>query len=126
MNLILPIAAGGALGAVARYALASAVQRGVGGSFPWGTLVVNILGALAMGLVIEGAARVWSLSVEMRAFLTTGVLGGFTTFSAFSLETTLMLQRDAYASAAAYIAASVLACVGAVFVGMALIRSIAP
>jgi CrcB protein len=123
---LLYIGAGGALGAMARYLMVGLVQRGMGGSFPWGTLAVNILGAFAMGLIVETAARFWSPSPEIRAFLTTGVLGGFTTFSAFSLETGLMIEKGDWVSAAAYIAASVTLCVLALFLGLWLIRAITP
>ena len=122
LSLLLPIAAGGALGAVARFLMAGAVQRAVGGAFPWGTLAVNVLGALVMGLVVEAAARFWNMSEPVRVFLTTGVLGGFTTFSAFSLETGLLIQKSDWLSALAYIAASVLLCVLALFAGMWIIR----
>jgi len=121
---LLYVGAGGALGAMARYLMAGLVQRGVGGSFPWGTLAVNILGAFVMGLIVETAARLWSPSPELRAFLTTGILGGFTTFSAFSLETGLMIEKGQWALAAAYIAASVALCVLALFGGLWLIRAV--
>ena len=123
---ILYIGVGGALGAMARYLMAGLVQRGVGGAFPWGTLAVNILGAFVMGLIVELAARLWSMSPDLRAFLTSGVLGGFTTFSAFSLETGLMIEKGDWASAATYIVASVLLCVLALFLGLWLIRAVTP
>ncbi len=121
----LAVAAGGALGAVARYAMAGLVQRAAGGAFPWGTLAVNILGALLMGIVVEGAARLWSMPSDLRLFLTTGVLGGFTTFSAFSLETALMIEKGDWLPAIAYIAASVTLTVLFLFCGMWAIRSLA-
>lgn len=119
----LAVAAGGALGAVARYAMAGLVQRAAGGAFPWGTLAVNVLGALLMGLIVEGAARLWSMSPDLRLFLTTGVLGGFTTFSAFSLETALMIEKGDWLPAMAYIAASVALTVLFLFCGMWAVRS---
>lgn len=121
----LAVAAGGALGAVARYAMAGIVQRAAGGAFPWGTLAVNILGALLMGAIVEGSARLWSMPADLKLFLTTGVLGGFTTFSAFSLETALMIEKGDWATAIAYIAASVTLTVLFLFCGMWLVRSVA-
>jgi len=122
----LAVAAGGALGAIARYAMAGAVQRLTGaGTFPWGTLAVNVLGALLMGIIVEASARFWTLSGDLRLFLTTGVLGGFTTFSAFSLETALMMEKGDWGVAIAYIAASVALTVLFLFCGMWAIRSLA-
>lgn len=121
----LAVAAGGALGAVARFAMAGAVARAAGGSFPWGTLAVNVLGALLMGAIVEGAARAGAISADLKLFLTTGVLGGFTTFSAFSLETAMMMEKGDWASAFAYIAASVALTVLFLFCGMWAIRSLA-
>lgn len=120
----LAIACGGALGAVARYAMAGAVQKAVGGAFPWGTLAVNVLGALLMGGVVESAARLWSMPSDLRLFLTTGLLGGFTTFSAFSLETGLMLERGDWGTAIAYVMASVVLTVLFLFCGMWAVRSV--
>lgn len=121
----LAVAAGGALGAVARYGMAGLVQRVAGGAFPWGTLAVNVLGALLMGIIVEGAARLWTVPTDLRLFLTTGVLGGFTTFSAFSLETVLMIEKGDWLPAIAYIAASVALTVLFLFCGMWAVRSLA-
>lgn len=121
---LLYVGAGGALGAVARLLLSGMIQRTVGGSFPWGTLAVNILGAFAMGVIVETAARFWSPAPEVRAFLTTGLLGGFTTFSAFSLEAGLMVEKGDWFGAAAYAVASVVLCVLALFFGLWLIRAV--
>jgi CrcB protein len=122
---LLAVAGGGALGAVARYLMASGVQRLAGGAFPWGTLAVNIVGALLMGLIVEAAARFAALSGDLRLFLTTGVLGGFTTFSAFSLETALMIEKGDFVLAALYITASVVLTVLFLFCGLWLVRSFA-
>ncbi len=121
----LAVAGGGALGSVARYALSGAIQRTAGGSFPWGILGVNVLGAFLMGLVVETTARVWPISPDIRLFLTAGLLGGFTTFSAFSLDTALMLQKGDWTMAGAYAVASVALTVLFLFVGMWLVRSVA-
>jgi len=122
MMLWLSIGAGGAVGAMARYGVAGAVTRLIGPTFPWGTLAVNVIGGLAMGLLVGIMAAKWSPSTEMRAFLTTGVLGGFTTFSAFSLEAWLLIDRHDYGAAAFYVAASVLLSIGALALGLYLVR----
>lgn len=112
--VILAVAAGGALGSVARY-LMSTVLRGAAPGFPWGTLLVNVVGGLAMGLITAYAmTRPGALSDTFRIGLTTGILGGFTTFSAFSIET-LLLWRDgnaatAFANIAANLVLSLAAC----------------
>ncbi|HRE60718.1 MAG TPA: fluoride efflux transporter CrcB [Micropepsaceae bacterium] len=116
------IGAGGAAGAMARYAMAGAVTRLIGPNFPWGTLAVNVLGGLVMGLLVGIMAAKWSPSAEIRAFLTTGLLGGFTTFSAFSLEAWLLIERHDYGLAALYIAASVLLSIGSLALGLYLVR----
>lgn len=118
------VGAGGALGAVTRFMLSGLIQRTVGGAFPWGTLVVNVLGAFAMGAIVETCARFWSPAPEIRAFLTTGLLGGFTTFSAFSLEAGLMVEKGDWAGAAVYSVASVVLCVLALFLALWLIRTV--
>jgi CrcB protein len=125
MNLILSIAAGGALGAVARHLLSHRVAALMGSSFPYGTLMVNILGSFLMGLLVTLVAKKFSLSMEMQAFLTVGLLGGFTTFSAFSMETVLLIERGVWSQALLYVAASVLFAVGGLFAGMFVGRVIA-
>jgi CrcB protein len=122
MSQIVAIALGGALGSVGRFLLAGLVSRQMGANFPWGTLAVNVIGGLVMGVLIELMAQTWSVSPAIRAFLTVGVLGGFTTFSAFSLETVLLLQRGELSSALAYIVASVVLSVGGVWLGLRLMR----
>lgn len=124
MTQWMAVAGGGALGALARFLLAGQVTRLVGGVFPWGTLLVNVLGALVMGVLVELMALRLSVSPELRAFLTVGILGGFTTFSAFTLETVTMIERGAWSSALAYVLASVLLCVSALFLGLWLVRTV--
>jgi fluoride exporter len=121
---VLAVAVGGALGSVARYLMVAQMTRWFGATFPWGTLSVNVVGGLTIGLLAEAMALKWSVTQDMRLFLITGILGGFTTFSAFSLEVVALAERGAIAGALAYIVASVVLSVGAVFIGMALIRSI--
>lgn len=114
------VAAGGAAGAVLRYLLTTVVHGWLGRGFPWGTLSVNVTGSLLMGLcfvwVTEHvpAAR----AGEARLLLMTGLLGGFTTFSAFSVETLALLEQGLPWRAVANVVASVLACLGAVAAGM--------
>ncbi len=112
-QILAAVMAGGALGAGARYLFSAQVTRWLGSAFPWGTLAVNILGCAVMGLLIGLFARVWNVGEIGRALLTTGVLGGFTTFSAFALETTLLAERNQFWLAGAYVLASVAACLGA-------------
>jgi fluoride exporter len=122
MTLILPIAAGGAIGAVLRFLMTAGVSRLVGLDFPWGTLSVNILGSLVMGILVELFALKLHAGQELRAFLTTGILGGFTTFSAFSADVMLLIERNDLLGAGLYTLGSVLLSVGALFVGLVLVR----
>lgn len=112
---IAAVGLGGALGAIARFALSAAI--GAHHVFPWATLGINIAGSFAIGLIwgAYGAAE-W-FQQWGRLFLVVGLLGGFTTFSAFSLETLNLLQSTRYISAASYIVASVSACLVAVVLG---------
>ncbi len=93
MQSILPIALGGAIGAVMRFTLSKVIQNRVGGDFPWGTLTVNLLGALIIGFIISYLGSKMALSPTVKALLITGMLGGFTTFSSFSFESTALLFR---------------------------------
>jgi len=122
---LLYVGAGGALGAMARFLVAGWVQRAAGGAFPWGTLSVNVAGAFAMGVVVAIALKAASFPADLRVFLTSGVLGGFTTFSAFSVETALMIEKGDFIPASLYIAASVILTVLFLFCGLWLVRSIA-
>nr|WP_221237081.1 fluoride efflux transporter CrcB [Roseospira goensis] len=122
--MLFVVAAGGAVGAVARYLVTSAVPRWLGHGFPWGTLVVNIAGSLLMGLLIEVLARRWSAPVEARVFLVTGGLGAFTTFSTFSLDVVTLWERGAFGSAALYAGGSVVAGVTALLAGLWLGRAL--
>jgi CrcB protein len=113
---------GGGLGAALRHGLNMAAARLLGTAFPYGTLAINILGSLAMGLIAEFFALKSGLPQHWRLFLTTGMLGGFTTFSAFSLEAALLYERGEVAGAAIYVVASVVLAIGALFAGMAIVR----
>lgn len=123
-NHILAIAIGGALGSVLRYVLATSVQNILGRDFPYGTLLVNLVGCLAMGVLFTVFLERAMHESVWRAGLVIGVLGGFTTFSAFSMETVLLLAEGAYGRAAMYITASVILCVGATVVGVRLAKFI--
>ena len=120
MNPIIPVMAGGALGAALRY-LVSLALTGRGG-FPYATLAVNLLGGFAMGvlaaLVLRGVA-----SEGLRLFVGVGILGGFTTFSAFSLESFQMIERGQVALAGSYAVASVIGSIAALAVGYAVARA---
>ncbi|MEO0620634.1 MAG: fluoride efflux transporter CrcB [Pseudomonadota bacterium] len=118
------VAAGGALGAALRFLAVTAFTRALPG-FPWGTLFVNVVGSFAMGLlavvVMERMPGAWG---RMAPFLLTGVLGGFTTFSAFSLDALFLIERGRMAAAAGYVAGSVMLSVGALWVGLMLARRV--
>ncbi|WP_417671538.1 fluoride efflux transporter CrcB [Roseibium sp.] len=126
MKHLVLVMLGGGLGAGARYLVALATLRLFGPGFPVGTLTVNVVGSLVMGLFIGWLARhegAWLQDV--RYFVATGVLGGFTTFSAFSLDTAVLWQRGDVVPAMVYVAASVLLSVIGVFAGLFLMRHLA-
>jgi CrcB protein len=113
---------GGGLGAAFRHGVNLFAARFAGTGFPYGTLFINIAGSLAMGLIAEYFALKTGLPQRWRLFLTTGILGGFTTFSAFSLEAALLYEHGQIAGAAIYVVASVLLAIGALFAGLAIVR----
>ena len=112
---------GGGVGSVARYGLG----RWLNGFWPYGTFAANVLGGLLMGLVMGFLLRNPSESERLRLLLATGVLGGFTTFSSFSLETVFMLERRDYAGAMIYAGLSVVLSVAAVALGLFIVRKVA-
>jgi CrcB protein len=118
------VALGGAIGSAVRYLIADWIQSAAWEGFPFGIFVVNITGGLVMGILTELMALKWNVSLEMRAFLTTGILGGYTTFSTFSLDSALLIERGAYASAVLYIAGSAILSVAALFAGLWIIRGL--
>lgn len=120
------VAVGGAVGSVARYLLMSAVGQWLGAQFPYGTLTVNALGCFTMGVLAELAALVWSPSPELRALLMVGVLGGFTTFSSFTLDVGVLVGRNELLAAAGYVLASVVLTIAGFFAGLAVVRSLVP
>jgi fluoride exporter len=118
------VAVGGAAGASARFLSTMALAQWLGTGFPWGTLFVNILGSFVMGVLAELGALVWQPEHHIKLLLMTGILGGFTTFSAFSLDVAVLTQRNDWAIAGGYVAASVILSVGALFAAMALVRNV--
>ncbi len=116
------VAAGGAVGAVARYLSVTAIGHWLGMGFPYGTLAVNVIGSFVLGALVDVFALVWTPSAEARLFLVVGMLGAFTTFSTFSLDTIFLFERRAYGATALYVAASVTLSVAAFFAGMRLTR----
>jgi CrcB protein len=125
MKTLLAIALGGALGSVLRYLLNNAIVGATGAAFPWGILIVNVLGSFVMGLLIGGFALFGAVPQELRAFLTIGILGGFTTFSTFALDSVLLLQRGAPVLAMLYVGGSVGLAILGLYSGMLLMRAVA-
>jgi fluoride exporter len=123
VNGLLLVAAGGALGSVTRHGINLYAARLFGSHFPWGILIVNIAGCLAMGCVAAGLLRL-QLPDAVRLFLATGFLGGFTTFSAFALDTMKLVQAGQTGLAAVYVLASVVVSLLAIFVGFGLMRAV--
>lgn len=124
IGILLAVALGGALGSLLRYFVAGQIQSAAWPGFPWGIFLVNISGGFAMGIIAELSALKLNLSPELRAFLTVGILGGYTTFSTFSLDSALLIERGDYVGAAAYIAGSAILSVVALFAGLWTVRAL--
>jgi len=122
VNIAVAVGAGGAVGSVLRYTLTNVVGRAMGTAFPYGTVIVNVMGSFLIGLLYVWLMERVGARPEMRAFLIVGVLGGFTTFSSFSLETVTLLMQESYAKAVANVVLSVLLCVGCTWLGIQLAR----
>ena len=118
------IALGGGIGAAARHGVNVLSGRVLGTEFPWHTLIVNVTGCFAMGVLVGLMALKLNVSHEVRSFLTTGILGGFTTFSAFSLDVAMLIERKAALAAGAYAVGTTLATIAAVLAGLHLMRAI--
>lgn len=118
----LVVATGGALGSVARFLVGVWSTRAFGLEWPWGTLIINVSGSFLLGVFIESFALHWDAPPNMRLFWTVGICGGFTTFSTFSLDTCVLLERGEHLAAAAYILASVAVSIGGLFAAMRLLR----
>ena len=123
MTRFLLVAAGGALGSMARYGLGLALGRlAPGTAWPWGTFAANLIGGLLMGLLAGWLAYRGQGGEGVRLFAAVGLLGGFTTFSAFSLEAALMIERRDWTTAGLYVAASTVLAVAALFLGLLIAR----
>lgn len=116
---------GGGVGAALRHGINLAAARGLGTAFPYGTLIINVTGSLMMGLIAGYFALKGDASQHWRLFLTTGILGGYTTFSAFSLDAALLYERGEVGLSALYVIASVAVSIAGLFAGLAIVRSFA-
>jgi CrcB protein len=116
---------GGGLGATLRHLINVTCARYLGTGFPWGTFIINISGSTVMGLIAGYLAFKGEASQPWRLFLLTGILGGYTTFSAYSLDAALLYERGELASAALYVVGSVVLAIAGLFAGLALVRQLA-
>ena len=124
INTIAAIAAGGAIGALMRYGVNIVAVKALGHGFPYGTVTVNIVGSFVMGALIVVFTHLWQPAETMRLFLITGLLGAFTTFSAFSLDFANLFERGDYLQSGIYLTASVVLSIAALFAGMAIVRGL--
>jgi fluoride exporter len=122
MKLLFYAMAGGALGSGARHLVNIGMGRWLGAGFPWWTLFVNVTGCFLMGALVESLALRLHGSTELRTLLATGVLGGYTTFSAFSMDFAFLVQRHEQVQAALYVVGSVVVSILAFYVGLWLVR----
>jgi CrcB protein len=122
-GIVAAVAAGGAIGSVVRYFVAQ-VQGPTWTGFPYGIFLVNVSGGLVMGILTELMALRLNVSPEIRAFLTTGVMGGYTTFSTFSLESALLIQRGQMVTASSYVLGSAVLSIVALFCGLWIVRAL--
>ena len=122
MSAYLIVFAGAGIGGALRHAVNVAAVRLFGYGFPYGTLIVNVVGSLAMGVLAGYFMLRTGIPQHLRLFMTTGVLGGFTTFSAFSLDAALLIERHNYWQAAGYVVSSVVASIAALFIGLSIFR----
>lgn len=125
MKEFLAVAVGGAVGAVSRYSVYLLAAHYFGRNFPYATLIVNILGSLIMGMFIEMMALVWNVGTEVRLFFVVGILGAFTTFSTFSLDVAVLYERGELWFLGLYLFASVVLSIGALFLGLHVVRTLA-
>lgn len=124
MKTLVYVALGGALGATCRYIVGIAAAHLGSDQFPWGIFSVNVVGSFVLGILAATMAFSWSPSPELRAFLVAGLLGGFTTFSGFSLDVALLIEKDRFTLAAVYVVGTVFLSVGGLFAGMKLTRMV--
>lgn len=121
---ILAVAVGGATGSVLRYLVGVGSGKLFGTDFPWGTLIINVTGSFLLGAFVGLFASKWDLPQAARIFLTVGICGGYTTFSTFSLDAWVLVERGESFSAVAYMIASVVLSVGALIAAMHIVRAI--
>lgn len=125
MIRVVLVAIGGAIGSVARYGVGALAVQLLGPGFPWGTLLVNLSGSFLIALIMHVALTGSAISVDLRIFLTTGIVGGFTTYSTFNYETLALLNQRAYGLAGLNLAATVLGCLLTGVLGLAAGRALA-
>lgn len=125
MYHVVLVAIGGAIGSALRYLTGIAALRMMGPNFPWGTLTVNVVGSFAIGILSHVIMARFGASEALRLLMITGVLGGFTTFSAFTLDAVVLAERGAVVMPLVYIMASVTLSIGAALLGLGLARSFA-
>jgi len=121
---ILAVAVGGATGSVLRYLVGVGSGKLFGTDFPWGTLIINVTGSFLIGAFVGLFASKWDLPQAARIFLTVGICGGYTTFSTFSLDAWVLVERGESFSAVAYMIASVLLSIGALIAAMHIVRAL--
>jgi CrcB protein len=121
-QFILSVAAGGAIGSVARYLVGIGSGKMFGVNFPWGTLIINVTGSFLIGLFVGLFATKWDLPQAVRIFLIVGICGGYTTFSTFSLDSFYLMERGEAVAAGAYMIGSVVLSSGALIAAMLLVR----
>lgn len=122
MQGLLAVAAGGMVGAVSRYLVVVTATKLLGHGFPYGTLIVNVVGSFAMGVLVETMALVWSAGNEARLLLVVGLLGSFTTFSTFSLDFVTLYERRDFLALGVYATGSFVLSVGALVLGLTVMR----
>ena len=124
MKLLLAIAFGGALGAVSRHFVSVQISHLLGSNIPWATFIVNVIGSFFLGVLYESGTLVWQPTAEVKAFLTIGMLGAFTTFSTFSMDVIILVERGAWFTAGIYVLGSVVISVLGLVAGMVLTRGL--
>jgi len=122
LGVIVAVALGGAIGSVARYAVSTLQSPVV--AFPYAIFLVNLSGGFLMGVVAALLALKFNISSEMQAFLTTGILGGYTTFSTFSLQSAMLIERHDFMAATSYVVGSAILSIVALFCGLWLVRAV--
>lgn len=122
MGKVLLVCVGGAVGSGFRYLVATWAAESLGPGFPRGTLIVNVVGSFLIAVIMEASLRTMSVSATLRLFLTTGIMGGFTTYSSFNYETTRLLEDGSIGLALLNLGVTVVGCLGAGFLGLVSIR----